>query len=42
MSEITERAGLSIRYKNNSIRATTVHLLRRPQIPDKDIPWSHR
>ena len=39
MSEITERAGLSIRYKNHS---TTVHLLRRPQIQDKDIPRSHR
>ena len=35
MSKINERPGLSIRYRNHSRRAITVHLLRRAQIPDK-------
>ena len=37
MSDISERAGLSVRYTNHSLRATTLHILDRAQIPSRHI-----
>lgn len=37
MSEISDRAKLSIRYTNHSLRATTVHILDKAQVPSRHI-----
>lgn len=37
MSNISERAGLSMKYTNHSCRATTVNVLDRAQIPSRHI-----
>jgi hypothetical protein len=37
MSEISDRANLSVRYTNHSLRATTVHILDRAQVPSRHI-----
>ena len=37
MPNLSEKAGLNVRYTNHSLRATTVHLLDRENIPSMRI-----